>query len=298
MRKACHRSVSLVEVVLLVMVLACMAQPGQCAATLLATPQWKIGDWFELKVSTWRGPAVAAPSEKVAWSAPVTKRYTVEGEETLFGYPCFVVRESWKRDGTAAVEGDQYFFRKSDLALLRVRVAVRLGSSEDSVKWVEEYGESPRVVGDIGLAPRFPVLEGWAAFPSAPVTDADGRVVARRSEAEHWERPVRKTQGACRDTFVHGKGSVAAVQVEASDRVCRWVPGQLWWAQCWQEQKRVLEWNGVEETTGSTYRAALYATSRDGILDYPLPEAATGGVILERKTPCLPEGSAASGAAQ
>jgi hypothetical protein len=267
-------------------------QPCRSAsAKLLAAPQWKIGDWFELKISRWRGYAIAYPPELTEWESPVIKHYEVVGEEGVFGYPCFVVHET-SRPGVPgeSVDGDWYFFRKSDLTLIRVKT--RFNGGRNNTKWIGMNGQSPWVVGDIGLAPRFPVVAGTQIFPPTQLLDAKGRAVSPRSD---WhQRTLEKTQGktqrACGDRIAYGKRTRDVVQIEYGGHVCRWVPGQPWWAQCWQEPRLF----GPEKNSAkrvSFYRAALYATSRDGILDYPLPNAAKGGVMLEQKAKCPPGGA-------
>ena len=247
--------------------------------TVLAAPAWRIGDWFELKVSDWRGLAVACPPEKMEWEPPVILRFEVVGEETLFGFPCFVLSETWQ-DGDQRVQSGEYLFRKSDLMLLSVRIV--LGQENGQTKWAKEYGQSsPWATYRLGLAPRFPVGEGTQAIPALPLLDASGKRVERRSEREMWDLPKEKSQRAMHDTVTRLKNANNLIQIEYDRYVCRWRPGQIWWAQCWQQSdstKDIKSGNG-----GSRYRAALYATSRDGVLDYPLPAAARGGITLEQK---------------
>lgn len=269
--------------VLLALAFTCTEQSRSAESTLLAAPRWEIGDWFELKISHWRGYAIAALPGNIEWSSPIIKHYEVVGEEMVFGFPCFVVAETWQQDGRS-VEGDKYLFRKSDWVL----VSVKLNINIDKGKWMMEYGESPWIIGDLGLVPRFPVAEGIKVFPPAEFIDASGKPVKPRSEAESWQRPVKKPQGSCRDRITHKKKTHDIVQIEYSGYVCRWVPGQLWWAQCWQEPTRAPGSAGRAGKKAAFYRAALYATSRDGILDYPLPKAAKGGLTLEERIPCLP----------
>lgn len=251
--------------------------------TALAAPAWRVGDWFDLRVSEWRGIAVAASPEKLEWSPPVILRYEVVGEDTLFGYPCFVLSETWK-DDDQRVQSGEYLFRKSDLMLLSVRTV--LSRVKGQIKWAERYCQSPWVDHDLGLAPRFPVGEGTQAIPASPLFDASGKRVERRSEREMWDIPKEKSQRAMHDSVTHLKNANNFIQIEHDRYVCRWRPGQIWWAQCWQQSdptKDIRSGNG-----GSRYRAALYATSRDGVLDYPLPAAAKGGIIQEQKVSATP----------
>jgi hypothetical protein len=246
--------------------------------TILPAPAWQIGDWFELKVSEWRGRFVAFPPEEMDWDPPVILRFEVVGEETLLGYPCFVLSETWP-NGDVRTETMRYVFRKSDMSLLCERILVRHIDREMTL--VEQYGQSPWAAHNLGLAPRFPAGEGIKVIPPSPLLDASGKRVQPRSEAESWERPKEKSQRAMHDKMTHLKNTNNLIQIEYDRYVCRWRPGQIWWAQCWQQSdptKDIKTGNG-----GSRYRAALYATSRDGILDYPLPAAARGGIIQERK---------------
>jgi hypothetical protein len=242
--------------------------------TVLAVPVWKTGDWFEIKMSHWMGGIVAGPAEKTDWSPPVIVHYAVIGEEPLFGYPCFVLSETWP-NGDTRTETRRYLFRKSDMLLLCVRTLVTRPHRE--MKWVEQYGQSPWIADFLGLAPRFPVGEGRKVIPHSSLLDASGKRVGHRSEAEIWERPIEKSQQAIHDNMTQLKNTNNLIQIEYENYVCRWKPGQIWWAQCWEESA-VKGGNG-----GAEYRAALYATSQDGVLDYPLPAAAKGGIIQEQK---------------
>jgi hypothetical protein len=240
------------------------------SAILLPTPKWQIGEWFEIKVSHWKGFAVAMPSAEVKWGKPEIIRYKITGESVILGFPCFIVEDTRRLYGQNYRY--RYLFRKSDLSLLDVQTAeVSDSKKSHSPKWEDAYGASPRAVMNLGFVPSFPVAGGSQSVP-----------VRKRPEYEkRWEPDNQNVQNATSIQLRLGKTTHQAVQIDSVGYVCRWVPGQIWWAQCWQQSTRAPGSEGRNGKKVAFYRAALYATSRDGRLDYPLPKAATGGIILE-----------------
>lgn len=265
-----------------------LALSGVSSKVLAPKPVWHVGDWFELKISHWRGYAVAALPDQVDWSPPFVKRYIVAGEDEFYGHLCYVLQETWQeqgKEGWVTHDSGKFFFRKTDLALLGYW---RRSSIDKAGEYpMKTIGAPPWVrpdCGELGIVPLFPVLEGVQKINFQRLVDATGKPILPRTAQEHLRRPppAGGVEQKGRENTVTWRGRTQnIIQIEADGFVCRWVPGQIWWAQSWQLPSPAPVQGGQEGKWVSFYRAALFRTSRDGLVDYPLPEAAQGGQIME-----------------
>lgn len=244
----------------LLLILSVVAVYVLNATISLPMPAWKTGDWFEIKVSTWHGRLVAMPSEKCAWGRQVIYHFQIREVNTKAGLPCYVVKESF-REKTEQIPTGILYLRLDNLMLIKRDLL----NGHD-----EDYGESPTMDETLGYIPQFPITNDERTIQTITLDDMKKHPVQRSPELSHYFQRVKYEILPWAGILVRFDTFSPEKEGWSRQYICRWVPGQLWWAQCWQLGGMV------------GYRAALYATSRDGILNYPLPQAAIGGKILER----------------
>lgn len=238
-----------------------------CPQTILTTPQWVVGDWFEIDI-TMRSDF----HYQHGWGTRERRRYSVVAKTQCFGYPCYVLQQTYDGHlvgGKMVPYPDQggnpvyYYLRTTDLALIEM--------THDTGSYIERfYGPVPMIyIWDFPERYRLPIF---------PVTRGDQRrkVITIKEPSEvflgYADKYFPSIQDSQYETIVHRGQSQRIVRIDANDYTFRWVPGQLWWAQCWMH---------TSFPYGSVYRAALVRTSRDGWLNYPLPRATDSGRMLE-----------------
>jgi hypothetical protein len=79
-------------------------------------PEWRVGDWWIVKVVGNRGAILGGPTE---WGLPVYWRFEVIGSETIRRYECFIIKSYII--GREKDSGGVFWHQKSNLALLRQR---------------------------------------------------------------------------------------------------------------------------------------------------------------------------------
>lgn len=204
---------------------------AQTPQVLLEAPEWKVKDWFEINVSNWRGGMVAYPPEKLDWEKPYRLRYEVIEDSLCYGYPCYVLQEFWLVEGERQ-QGDRFFFRKADMML--IAVWTNTNRNKLTPTWMKRFGPAPWIAGRLGLVPRFPLLEGEQPIQWTPLMDANNTLVKPSSEQEHSYVFKDVVQIAKSATITREEKQQAAIALLGMRHAFRWVPGQLWWAQCWE----------------------------------------------------------------
>jgi hypothetical protein len=226
---------------------------------MLQPPVWRVGDWFVVRESLLA--AVMMPDERLPWSEPFTVKASVIREEEVFGYPCFVLKvsDSPKYDETWEF---LYYFRQRDMNLLKYNLAIhnRFGVTES-----EELGAPGPWGRDslllLGAYPMFPVMSGEQAEETGLKTKA-GELVVHTSWRTHGMRQAAGQEPV--KIMEDKKSDVVRIQVYNKDHpddvmIMRWLPGKIWWVQCWNERP----FRHSEKQKRMEYRASLAATSLD-----------------------------------
>jgi len=270
---------------------------------LLQHPVWHIGDWFDIEVCT-RSSNEDGLGRR-PWSRRVRIRYTVIGEETIYGYKCFVLTntdrwESLPSYTMAFIRKETYQAIPDELPVNAIRSSVK-DAPKMYIRQVDYHfvaviwpykANKPGIIpppppyhsgSAMEMVPDFPVMQGHHLFTPCYFA-ADGKLIPDQSLPPDWNSEPRSQveQNSRRETLLWGKDT-SIVRIESQNSTCRWVPGQLWWAQCWNGyQDHSLRHLLNNSYGGATFRAVLVRTSRDGWTHYPFPAVSKSGTVIDK----------------
>jgi len=255
-------------------------------------PIWNIGDWFEIEI-TKRNVDRSSSVERRAWSPVVRKRYRVDGTTNLFGYDCYILRlvgkweqelkenMSWpewyiyrgnqsRPDPTpkempqyAKFEEESYLFRCADMKMIAIVGSPGYQYSCQLPPWL---------CTGFGWIPSFPIINGHhryavtsISFPiqkKLPDNYGSGCDIGLTYNQIAWSES--RTIDGLSGKFIH---------MQVMDDHCLWKKGQIWWAQQWDTSIETAYPSRRDGSyTGSTFRAILYRTSRDGYTNDQFPQ--------------------------
>lgn len=227
-----------VNVCALLSVLACASGSGLHGGW---KPEWKIGDWWTVKVRATNGILVPESLQDISKSAILAVQYRVVGEETISGRPCFAVdqRTIDHLDAAPLV----YYYDKANLRVLMVasRAHPNVEDPRDAygTPWNYDWTHSAPFYdahNHYGEVPAFPLAL------TGPVADSlgQGQIGPRGAAAGAVSQFVTtgsvsdfKGLMVLTDTVCAAKGDCYSVQLQTwqSDSISTrqaWVPGLPW----------------------------------------------------------------------
>ncbi len=236
---------------------------------LMQHPNWKIGDWFEILYESDDGHN--RPFNYI-------HRYQFVKKISLLGIECIEMHHvpngmlSIIHSNTFVEFKDYriYYIQTSDMNLAAISwPGSDLSNQSNGILGVDTFG-SPVDVSDcfqVGMFPVFPLTSGITKRIN---TKLQRDHLLLPSNIRIHDRHGVATEQICEksDLFVNGN-KVNAIKIKIRKSICKWVPSQLWWAQC---QNSYIIKSGTNKGHKVTFRASLIATSADGILNYPLPD--------------------------
>lgn len=143
--------------VVAVLLFACDVSVSQANKTL-PTPQWHVGDWWEVERRA-VPVQIAMSMERLGWYGPFRYRYEVVGIEEVEGYQCYKLKQTViGKDGRLYESGDYLYLNVADLSVVKTLVDVK---KRDGTLHREERLQTP----GYHAALAYIAIRWWCAFP-------------------------------------------------------------------------------------------------------------------------------------